>query len=118
MTDKFYVWFWNRRDSTDKALITIIPIDALFVIGMLFTSIPGLGILVLTMMLTVVSLGVFKILEFIFKEHNAFREAREREAELIVQKLRGDEPKNANSVLEQLKAYKAAATISKTKMTP
>jgi len=94
MTDKFYVWFWKRREPIDKVLIVIIPVDILFVSSLLlFTSIPGPGIAILTLILTMVTLGIFKLVEFIFNEHKAFQEAKDKEAELIVGRLKGDEPK-------------------------
>lgn len=116
MTNKFYKWFWDRRDDTEKFLMIAAPIDLLFVIALQFTAVPAPGILVLTVMLTAISLGIFKLGQFCVSEYQKFQAEKDAEAEAIVRKLKGDgdELKVSDEVLlRHLKSYRAGALKSK-----
>lgn len=93
MTDKFHVWFWNRRTDTEKFLMCVIPTDVLFVFALQFTAVPGSGIVVLTVLLTGLTFFILNAAQFFFRELKKYNEEKEREAEMILQTLRGEVPK-------------------------
>lgn len=107
MTDKFHVWFWNRRTTLEKFLTLAAPSDLLFVLIMQLAPVSGLGILFLTVFLTIGIGIVFAAISFVVDEYKKYQREKEIEAERIIRTLRGVEPKSTRDeeLIDQLKTY-------------
>lgn len=111
MTDKFHVWFWNRRTVLEKFFVFAIPLDLLFVLIMQLTPVPGLGVFFLTVFLTIGIGIIFTIVSFIVEEYKKYQKEKEIEADRIVRTLKGEIKTDPNDILEHLKAYRVAKRV-------
>ena len=61
----------------------------------------------LVVFLTMFIGAIFSVVSYIVGEYRKFQAEKDREAELIMRRLKGDELKNTNDIMDQLKAYRA-----------
>jgi hypothetical protein len=116
MIDNFFAWFWSRRSPAEKFFFFAGPVDGLVALGLQLTSIPGIGILALLVITTMLCLGIFCLSQFICSEYSEYKKEKDAEAERIVKALKGESEKY--NAVEELKRYRAIASITKSKLVP
>lgn len=86
---RFIKWWWNRRTSNEQILLTIplfmiVFFSSLFMFGLkalFFFMLVGLGALI--------SALFYQIFKAFNKEWNVYKQEKERDAQRIVDRLRG-----------------------------